>query len=51
MDKEELKPIPRFNDHGATCKGHANWMLDSELKTQEERDILISAIDNYLPKK
>lgn len=50
MNRKTYKPIPKFNDH-TNCKGHANWMLDSELETQEDRDILISAIDNYLPNK
>lgn len=41
-------PIPRFNDHGSTCKGHANWMLDCEYTKQEERDLLVSVLDNYI---
>lgn len=50
MEEKKYKPILKFNDH-VNCKGHGNWMLDSELDTREDRDILISAIDNYLPKK
>ena len=45
------KPIPRFNDHGANCKGHQNWMLDNTFENQEDRDILIKAIDNALDEK
>jgi len=43
-----MKAIPRFNDHGSACKGHANYMLDCEYTKQEERDLLIGIIDNYL---
>lgn len=43
------KPTPRFNDHGSSCKGHANAMLDSEMTTREERDLMIRAINNYVP--
>ena len=48
--KSEYKPVPRFNDHGATCKGHQNWMLDCEYTNKEDREALIKAIDNYLGK-
>ncbi len=44
----ELKPIPRFNDHGAGCKGHANWMLDCTFEKQEERDVMIQTLDHYI---
>ncbi len=47
-EKKEYKPVPRLNDHGSGCKGHCNWMLDCEFKTREERDIMISALDNYI---
>ena len=46
--KTEYKPIPRFNDHGATCKGHQNHMLDCEYTTKEDRDNLARVIDKYL---
>lgn len=49
--EKEYSPIPRFNDHGSGCKGHANWMLDCEFTKKDERDTLIMALDNYLPKK
>jgi hypothetical protein len=48
--EKKLTPIPGFKDH-SNCQGHANWMLDCTFTTQEERDILIAAIDNYLPRK
>lgn len=51
MFEKKFEPIPPFNDHGSSCKGHANWMLDSTLETEEERSVLIKAIDNYLPKE
>lgn len=43
-------PIKRFNDHGSGCKGHGNWMLDCEFTKQSERDVLASAISNYIAK-
>lgn len=46
--EQELKPIPRFNDHGPTCKGHGNWMLDCEFTRQEDRDLMIRIIDNAI---
>lgn len=46
--KIEYKAIPRFNDHGAGCKGHANWMLDCEFTSQDDRDILLKALDNAI---
>lgn len=48
MNEKQYKPIPRFNDHGASCKGHANAMLDCEYTKQEERDLLKDIIDRYL---
>ena len=47
MDKI-LEAIPRFNDHGIGCKQHANWMLDCEFTKQEERDVMINALKNYI---
>lgn len=49
MDKK-YKLVPSFNDHGSSCKGHANWMLDCDMTKKEEREIMVTAIDNYLPK-
>lgn len=46
--EKTLKPIPRFNDHGANCKGHGNWMLDCTYEKQEDRDNLIKVLDNYI---
>lgn len=40
--------IPRFNDHGAGCKGHANHMLDCEYERQEDRDVMIKVLDKYI---
>jgi len=42
------KPIPSFNDHGSTCKGHANYLLDCEYTQQDERDLLVSVLDRYI---
>ncbi len=44
------KAVPRFNDHGSSCKGHANSMLDCEYTKKEERELLIAIIDNYTDK-
>jgi hypothetical protein len=48
MTEKIYKPIARFNDHGATCKGHANWMLDCEFTKQEERDVMINVLDRLI---
>ncbi len=49
---KKLKPIPRFNDHGGTCKGHANFMLDCTYEEQEDRDALSRILSRYIsPKK
>ncbi len=49
MSKYKIEKTKPFNDH-SQCQKHANWMLDSTLEKEEEREVLISAIDNYLPK-
>ena len=46
--EKKLEPIPRHNNHGQECKGHANWMLDCTFETQEERDIMISVLDKHI---
>ena len=43
-----MKPIPRFNDHGATCKGHSNFMLDCDMTRQEDRYVMIKVLDRYM---
>lgn len=45
----KFKPIPPFNDHGAVCKGHANWMLDCTYEKKEDREMLLKILDNYYP--
>lgn len=50
MSIKKPNPIPRFNDHGPACKGHANWMLDCTFEKQEERDVMINALNNYIDK-
>lgn len=46
----KLKSYPKLIPNGCEhCKGHANWMLDDPLDTREARDLVIKAIDNYLP--
>jgi len=44
---EKLKKIKAFNDH-SNCKGHGNWMLDCEFESQEDRDVLIKCLNNYI---
>lgn len=41
--------IAPFNDH-SNCKGHANFMLDCTYEKVEEQKLLVTCIDNYLPK-
>lgn len=45
--EKEYKPIPSFNDH-QNCKGHANWMLDCTFTKEEERELMIKSLDNYI---
>lgn len=46
--EKTYKPIPRFNDHGAGCKGHGNSMLDCTYEKKSERDNLINVLNNYI---
>ena len=49
MNEEKKYPkVPAFNNCPLTCKGHANYMLDNEFETKEDRDLLVRVIDNYL---
>lgn len=50
MEEKKYKPIPRFNDHGSGCKGHGNFMLDSTLETEADRQAVIRALDNRISK-
>lgn len=43
-----FKPIQRFNDHGASCKGHANFMLDSTYEDEDDRKALILALNSSI---
>ena len=43
-----MKTYPRFNDHGSTCKGHANWMLDVDYSNPTDRDTLIKVLDKQI---
>lgn len=40
--------IPRLNDHGSGCKGHANWMLDVSFENWEDRKLMIDILENYI---
>ena len=48
---EKLKSYPRFNDHGKDCQKHANWMLDCEFISKEDRDILVKALENAMQER
>lgn len=48
--EKKYKPIKPFNDH-PNCKGHANFMLDSTLETEADRNMVIHAVENYIPKE
>lgn len=48
MSDKKFKPIPKFNDHGSSCSGHANVMLDCTYEKQEERNLIIHCLDNYI---
>lgn len=45
---KNYKPTPRFNDHGGTCKGHANYMLDCEYTEKKDRDLLSGVLSHYI---
>jgi len=47
-DKKEFEPIPKFNDHGSSCSGHGNFMLDCTYEKQEDRLLIAKCIDNYI---
>lgn len=46
--EKEFESIPRFNDHGSTCSGHGNYVLDCEYKIKDQRDLLVKVLDNYI---
>ena len=41
------KKFKPFNDH-TNCKGHSNFMLDSTLESESDRQAVILAVDNAL---
>lgn len=44
---KKYKPILPFKDcHN--CKGHSNYYLDCTYETQEERELLVKVIENYI---
>ncbi len=44
------KKFKPFNDH-SNCKGHANFMLDSNLEKDIDREVVIKAVENYVKKE
>jgi len=49
--EKKYTPIPRFNDHGAGCKGHANFLLDCEYTEQADRDLIVQILDRLINEK
>ena len=48
---KQYEPIPSFTpDSHKSCKRHADYLLDCEFKTKEERVLLIKCLDNYIEK-
>lgn len=47
-DKEKFEAIPKFNDHGSACSGHANWMLDCTYENKEDRTLIANCVGNYI---
>ena len=47
MTQQQTK-FPPFNDHGAGCKGHANFLLDCTYEKQEDRDLLVTVLSAYI---
>lgn len=48
MNQKTYPPCPKFNDHGSSCKGHSNAVLDCTFETKEEVDLLKKIIGNYI---
>jgi hypothetical protein len=46
--EKKYKRIEPLNDHGQSCKGHGNFMLDSTLETESDRNVVIHAVENYI---
>lgn len=47
--QKTYKKIPKFvEDTHKGCKGHANFMLDSTLETEADRQAVILAVDNAI---
>jgi len=42
-----MKSYPPFKDH-SNCQGHANFMLDSKLETEQDRQAVLKAVENYI---
>ena len=48
MENKKYTPVPKFvPDTCKNCKGHANYMLDCEYENKDDRDLLISVLENY----
>lgn len=45
---KNLKPIPRFNNHGSGCSNHQNWMLDCEFTNEDDRAIMRLVLDRKI---
>lgn len=51
MSDEKFEGIKPFNDHGSSCQGHANYMLDCTYTKKEDIQLMITCLDNYIPKE
>lgn len=47
-NKKTFEAIPKLNDHGSSCSGHANYMLDCTYEKQEDRTLIVSCLNNYI---
>ena len=47
--EKKIDAIPYHNEHGATCRGHSNYLTACTYETQEERDDLLKILNNYWP--
>ncbi len=49
MTETKYAPVPRFvEDSHKGCKGHGNHMLDCDYTKQEDRDLLVSILDDRI---
>ena len=47
----KYKSFPKFNNHGSSCKGHENYMLDCTYEKEEDRQLLLKVLNHYFGDK